>query len=429
MDINSQEKIVINPYIVSDSNSILIMQNLWDGLFEYDSITSQPKPALATQSQVSEDGLKWTFTLRKAYFSDGSQITSHTFEESWNYLIKGRLASNLDFVEKTEDGKLHLETPDNYTLVVYLNHPVSYLPGLLCQVSLAAIKPSNTKAYSGAYTIESINDSKIILSANKRYWDTVKTPEITVLLGSDFSEDFKKGNIQISSSWIEDASEFMVTMPVYGSTFFYFNAKTADVKTLSSSIPWETIRQFFGAVIPSESLIPQSDAVFATPKASKNPAINQIKIGAYRGANVNLACELIQELWTARFDATVLLDTVPVTVYSTNPSENPYDFCIITWIADYLDPMAFLSLFRSTSSYNLASYSNASFDVLLTRAETQQPEERTKTLTEAEQLLLDSGVVIPIEQTVSTNFVRTDLIEGWDSNPLDIHPFKCLVRK
>ena len=43
---------------------------------------------------------------------------------------------------------------------------------------------------------------------------------------------------------------------------------------------------------------------------------------------------------------------------------------------------------------------------------------------EAEQILLDSGVVIPMSTAFATNFVRKDLISGWETNPLDIHPFK-----
>ena len=75
-----KDAIILNPYIASDSNSIIIMQNLYDGLFEYDPVTSEPRPALATSYEVSEDGLVWTFHIRDAKFSDGSKITSRTFE-------------------------------------------------------------------------------------------------------------------------------------------------------------------------------------------------------------------------------------------------------------------------------------------------------------------------------------------------------------
>lgn len=429
MDIGSQEQIIINPYIVSDSNSVAIMQNLWDGLFEYDPETSQPKQALAESYSVSPDGKTWTFKIKKAKFSDGSEITSQTFADSWNYLSKGRLGSNINFIEKKSDSTLNLETPDKRTLVIHLAYPVSYLPSVLCQVSLAAINPFNSQIYSGAYTIDSIDSTKIVLFANGRYWDKVQTPQITILLGNNFTEDFNDGKIQYSLSWIEDATQYMKTSPVFGSSFFYFNSKTADVSSLSSCIPWNRIKEIIGDIIPSTSLVPESGAYFRTPAYNYNSEINQIKIGTYRGSNVNLACEVIQELWTNHFNATVLLDTVPVTVYSSKPSSNPYDFCLITWIADYLDPMAFLSMFESSASYNLANFSNKQYDALLELARKQTGEERLSTLKDAEQVLLDTGTVIPVSQAVTTSFVRDDLIEGWYSNPLDIHPFKFLIRK
>ena len=98
-----KDEIVLNPYTASDSNSIVIMLNLYDGLFGYDPETSEPVPALAESCSVSEDGLKWTFSLRAAKFSDGKDITSHTFAESWNYMTDGPLASNLDFVARNAD--------------------------------------------------------------------------------------------------------------------------------------------------------------------------------------------------------------------------------------------------------------------------------------------------------------------------------------
>ena len=127
-----KDAIVLNPYTASDSNSIIIMLNLYDGLFGYDSATSEPVLALAESYSVSEDGLKWTFFLREASFSDGKAITSKTFENSWNYMLGGPLASNLDFVRRRADGKLDIETPDSRTLIVNLKYAVPYLPSLLC---------------------------------------------------------------------------------------------------------------------------------------------------------------------------------------------------------------------------------------------------------------------------------------------------------
>ena len=59
----------------------------------------------------------------------------------------------------------------------------------------------------------------------------------------------------------------------------------------------------------------------------------------------------------------------------------------------------------------------------------EEGEARWKTLSEAETLLLERGVVLPVSFTPALNIVDTDELEGWFPNALDIHPFKYLYFK
>ncbi len=434
------EIIELNSYTATDSNSVIIMQNLYDGLFSYDGATSEAKEALAQSYEVSRDGLTWTFYLKDAFFSDGKPITSQTFLNSWAYLIQGPLASNLDFVERLPDSSLHIETPNDKTLVVHLKHPVAYLPSLLCQPCLGAIK--DTKSYSGAYTLKVQTQEGIILYKNPKYRDEVKNDKIEIYLGSDFDQAFANGDIQWSMASVQNASSYMILSKLYATTFFYFNDKTEAYsneyvrKALISLIPWDIIRYIQGTLLETSSLVPESTAqspditgaldLLSQAGYPYGEGLPMISIGSPRGAQNAAVAELIAELWSKTLGVTVTLSTVPLTVYASNPDENPFDFCTITWIGDYFDPMAFLSLFESTSSFNIANYSNEEYDKLLALAQNSDAVTRTSLLLEAEQLLLDSGIVIPMSTAFATNFVRTDLIEGWQTNPLDIHPFKEL---
>ena len=435
-----KDEVVLNPYTASDSNSIVIMQNLYDGLFEYDDKTSEAVPALAESHSVSDDGLEWTFTLRNARFSDGTPITSQTFSESWNYMKDGPLASNIAFVALKANGDLDLETPDSRTLKIRLRHPVPYLPSLLCQPCLAAIK--DTSSYSGAYTLLSQGPDKISLRRNPYYHGTVETPFVNILLGEDLGQMLLDGTAQWSMAPVENAADYMVLSRLYGTTFFYFSAKEgayADEnirKALISAIPWDIIRSIQGSLQESTSLVPDSgleaditEEIIRLLELGGYPygekALPVIRMALTRGSQNAVAAEFIASLWSRILGLTVILDTVPVTLFSSVPGENPYDFCTITWIADYFDPMAFLQMFRSDSSYNLANYSNADFDAAIEQAERAPDEETRKALLlQAEQILLDSGAVIPMSTAFATNFVRKDLISGWETNPLDIHPFR-----
>ena len=437
-----KDAIVLNPYTASDSNSIIIMLNLYEGLFGYDSATSEPDLALAESYSVSEDGLKWTFTLREASFSDGKAITSRTFEDSWNYMLGGPLASNLDFVKRRADGKLDLETPDNRTLIVNLKYAVPYLPSLLCQPCLAAIKDMGS--YSGAYTLLSQSDEKIRLRRNPYYWDEVKTDFVEITLGEGYDQAFLNGQIQWSMAPITDAADYMVLSELYATTFFYFSAKEgayADEnirKALIKAIPsWDIIRGIQQSLKESTSLVPNSnleveidDDILDLLEEGGYPygekALPMINMAVTRGSQNALAAEMIAWMWSNWLGITVTLNTVPLSVFAADPAENPYDFCTITWIGDYFDPMAFLQLFASDSSYNLANFSDSRYDDLLNLAMNTDEISRRELLLQAEQLLLDSGVVIPMSTAFATNFVRKDLISGWETNPLDIHPFKTI---
>lgn len=438
-----KDRIVLNPYTATDGNSIIIMQNLYDGLFEYDSVSSEPRPALAQDYTVSDDGLAWTFHLRDAQFSDGSPISATTFTDSWNYMVGGPLGSNLDFIDRNQDGTLQLEVLDNSTLVVHLKYPVPYLPSLLCQPCLAAIK--DTTSYSGAYTLSSQSDELIRLRRNPYYWDAVHFDLVDIIIGSDHEQEFLDGKIQWSMAPITDASDYMVISKLYATTFFYFNAKEgayADQnirKALIDVIPWDIIRNLQGSLLESTSIIPDSgisanistDIINLLDKGGYPYGIRQlpmINMAVTRGSQNAVASELIAELWSKTLGITVTLNTVPLSVFASVPEENPYDFCTITWIGDYFDPMAFLQLFASDSSFNLANFSNPSFDNLLKLAANAADEvSRRDILLQAEQVLLDSGVVIPMSTAFATNFVRRDLITGWDTNPLDIHLFKFIA--
>ena len=257
-----KDEVVLNPYTASDSNSIIIMQNLYDGLFEYDPVTSEARPALATDYEVSEDGPLWTFHLREARFSDVTKITSRTFADSWNYMTGGPLASNLDFVARLENGKLDIETPDDSTLVVKLRYSVPYLPSLLCQPCLAAIK--DTTSYSGAFILQSQSDEEIRLGRNPYYWDAVNVEQVEIRLGSATPDDFLSGKVQWSMAPITDAADYMVLSKLYATTFFYFSAQTGAYsdenirKALIDVIPWNIIRGLQGSLMESSSIVPES---------------------------------------------------------------------------------------------------------------------------------------------------------------------------
>ena len=119
-----------------------IIGDLAVGLLTEDAMTN-PVPGMALRWTMSSDGLTWTFQLRKALWSDGTQVTAEDFVYSWRrllepataapyayylYIVKNGLPINAGKMPATSLGVRAL---DEFRLEVRLEHPAPYLLQML----------------------------------------------------------------------------------------------------------------------------------------------------------------------------------------------------------------------------------------------------------------------------------------------------------
>ncbi|MGD6968035.1 peptide ABC transporter substrate-binding protein [Rossellomorea vietnamensis] len=86
-----------------------------------------------------------------------------------------------------------------------------------------------------------------------------------------------------------------------------------------------------------------------------------------------------------------------------------YDFSYAGWGPDYPDPMTFLDMFVTGSSYNQTGFSNEKYDQLINDAQTtllEDPEKRWEALLEAEQILMEEQAISPMFQDGSAYLQR-----------------------
>jgi oligopeptide transport system substrate-binding protein len=96
------------------------------------------------------------------------------------------------------------------------------------------------------------------------------------------------------------------------------------------------------------------------------------------------------------------------------------------WIADYDDPMNFLSLFDSRSPQNWSGLRDAKFDALLQQATAESDvERRAVLLQQAEARLLATHAILPLYIYTSKHLVDPSL-QGFEPNLLDRHPSRWL---
>ena len=156
------------------------------------------KPGIAESWDESEDGLTYTFHLRKdAKWSDGEPITAADFEYSWKRLVNPETASPYAFIgdclkngQAIEQGNMDVEelgvkAVDDTTLEVTLEHPTSYFLSLIGSSGQYAplrqdivekygtdfAATSEKNVYSGPFVMTSSEDNVWTFEKNDNYWD------------------------------------------------------------------------------------------------------------------------------------------------------------------------------------------------------------------------------------------------------------------
>jgi ABC-type oligopeptide transport system substrate-binding subunit len=125
----------------------------------------------------------------------------------------------------------------------------------------------------------------------------------------------------------------------------------------------------------------------------------------------------------------VKIEVFPFDKYFDSLKDSAYDVGSSTWIGDFADPYTFLQMWRRDSNLNDAHYDDPDYEKLINRSMEEQGDARWKTLSEAEELLLSRGTVLPISYSFALNIVDKSELGGWYSNVLDIHPFKYFYFK
>lgn len=108
--------------------------------------------------------------------------------------------------------------------------------------------------------------------------------------------------------------------------------------------------------------------------------------------------EFILAQWKQNLGITsATADPVPHELRVERQDNKDFDVIIALWGADYNDPMTFLDMWTTTSSFNTEDYSNPNYDKLIADAQNEtDPAKRAQILVDAEKLLMDDMAVAPL---------------------------------
>ena len=219
------------------------------------------KPGIAESWDESEDGLTYTFHLRKdAKWSDGEPITAADFEYSWKRLVNPETASPYAFIgdclkngQAIEQGKMDVEelgvkAVDDTTLEVTLEHPTSYFLSLIGSSGQFAplrqdivekygtdfAATSEKNVYSGPFVMTISEDNVWTFAKNDNYWDkdsiNLDKCELNYVENTDTQLSmYEAGDldyVQVPTAYVSDYKDKAEVFANGNVDFCYINSKS-----------------------------------------------------------------------------------------------------------------------------------------------------------------------------------------------------------
>lgn len=288
-----------------------LSRDLYEGLLIPDA-KANVAPGVAKSWKVSDDGLKYTFTLRDdAKWSNGDPVKASDFVFAFQRLEDPKTAAtyaNIQYViknaEAVNQGKmapdqLGVKAIDDHTLEIDLEHPTPYFLQLLTHQTALPLHEASLKKYgdqftkpgnfvtNGAYMLKSFTpNDKIVMVKNPNYWDAkdVKIDQVNYIPFEDRSaclRRFEAGEVQSCSDVPAEQIDYVKKKlgdqlhiaPYLGT--YYLPIDTRE-KVLSDPRVREAMslvidRQFLaekiwrGAMLPGYSMVPPGIANYFDP--------------------------------------------------------------------------------------------------------------------------------------------------------------------
>ncbi|MBO1265549.1 peptide ABC transporter substrate-binding protein [Proteiniclasticum sp. SCR006] len=141
-------------------------------------------------------------------------------------------------------------------------------------------------------------------------------------------------------------------------------------------------------------------------------------------ASINVAQFLQSEWQTTLPGLTVELQTMPKKNRVERMQAGDYELVLTRWGPDYADPMTYLDMWTTGSSNNYGSWSNAEYDAIIEDAKkgdlALDLEARWEALKDAEKIVMDEAVIMPVYQKGDAVMVRSG-VEGVEFHSVGIN--------
>ena len=489
----------VDPHKVSSQWENIVIGDMFTGLFT-DGADATPVLGMAESYEISDDALTWTFKLKDANWSDGVPVTADDFEFAFRRILTpetaSQYASMLFLIKNSEEfyngevaaDELGVKAIDDKTLVIELNYPAPYLPGILKHytsfpVPRHAIEefgddwtdPENI-VVNGPYKLEQFRTGDFLRSAVIPEFEGAEDlcfKEVIYYPYDDLDaieRYIQTGRLEINNAFdgqkTEELNEkfpgWVRTAPTLTVTYYSINMtldKFKDVR-VRNALSMALDRDFMVNEVltagyePAYSFIPPgtanydggakvywADMSYDERLAEAKRLLEEAGYGpdnplrfeyTYRSTDDNpRVAPAVQSSWSEIADwvQPEILQKETQVQYSLL-RQGDFEIGDGGWVADFNDPKNFLYLLESkTGVMNYGNYDNPDFDRLMAESDRERdPEARAELLREAEQTMLDDMAIIPMWFAVSKNLVNPDLT-GFIDNADDVHRSRYICWK
>ncbi|MEJ5348129.1 MAG: ABC transporter substrate-binding protein [Desulfosoma sp.] len=442
----------------TDGESIKAGIQIYENLVKFGDNSMDIEPQLATSWEVSEDGLTWTFHLRKGVtFHDGTPFNAQAVYDSFARVID----KNHPFYGYGKWAYLNLslgmvdqvKVVDEYTVQLVTKKPYAPLLNNLALWLCPIVSPKALAEYkdqigmhpvgTGPFKFVSwVKDDQIILERNENYWgDKAKVdriilksiPEPSARLMAlqsgtvDIADDLDPDSISLVK---KDSNLKVIERPSINVGYLAFNTEKPALKdprvrqAISHAIDKDTLIKaiFQGLAIPAKNPFPPTiwsynDSIqpyeYNPEKATKllkeagfdfNTELELWAMPvsrAYMPEPIKTA-ELIQA-YLAAVGVKAKIVRYDWGTYLKNTSNGEHDMCMLGWLGGNADPDNFLYGLLSADTAvtpgaaNVALWKNSEFTELVTKAQKIfNKDERAKLYMKAQEIFHRDAPWVPL---------------------------------
>lgn len=378
----------LDPTLVNDSETAIIVGNIYEGLMNLKPGAYDIEPGLAESYTISDDLLTYTFRLRNnVLFHDGTPFNADAVKFNFDRQLKDKRTPAMANSAEVFDVVEKVEVVDDLTVRIQLKAPQSaFIYNMSRTLSAPIASPAAIKKYNGdlskhpvgtgAYRFEEIQDNgTVILSAFDKYYGPkpeISRVEVYPML-SEWSRVFGLLNgeldlighvTDISKSDIVKAGGMIHENQGNNINYMIFNMRdSSHTKSLSvrkavahainipelvsylyrtTSVPAYTFVAVVNNIFKTEIKRPSYNPQFAAKLFAENN-VDKLRIIVYDATRIynSVGGALLADAvstYLKEADVDVSVEVLPRSAYWKRMYQNDWDIAFTGWVGDTVDP-------------------------------------------------------------------------------------------